>query len=158
MQNVERNEFRKMAVFQYMIGNTDWSVPFLQNIKLITNDSTKAPVAVPYDFDHAGIVDADYAKPAPELELSSIRERLYRGFCVKDLKDFEETFELFNQLKDDFYKVYTNCTLLSRNYVKSTTRFLNDFYKVINSDKATYLEFGKPCRTDVQIEIKGLKE
>jgi hypothetical protein len=158
MQSMERNEFNKMAVFQYMIGNTDWSVPYLQNIKLITNDSTKAPVAVPYDFDHAGIVDADYAKPAPELEIPSTRDRLYRGFCVKDLKDLSKTFELFNHLRDDFYKVYTTCSLLSGKYVKFTTKFLNDFYKTINNNKQIDAEFGKPCRTDVRIEIKGLKE
>lgn len=158
MKNIETKQFLTMAVFQYMIGNTDWSVPFLQNIKLITNDSTKAPFAVPYDFDHAGIVDAPYAKPAPELEISSIRDRLYRGFCVKDNKDFSKTFQLFNQLKDDFYKVYTNCSLLSGKYLKTTIKFLNDFYKVINDNKMIDTEFGNPCRTDVRIEIKGLKE
>lgn len=158
MKSVEKKEFIKMAVFQYMIGNTDWSVPYLQNIKLITNDSTKAPFAIPYDFDHAGIVDAPYAKPAPELEIFSIRQRIYRGFCENDKKSFAKTFELFNELKDDFYKVYTSCSLLNGKYIRATTKFLNDFYKVINSDKATDTEFGNPCRTNVRIEIKGLKE
>src|ERR1017187_3121125 len=54
MQNTNPEEFRKMAVFQYMIGNTDWGVPYLQNIVLITKDSITAPTTVPYDFDHAG--------------------------------------------------------------------------------------------------------
>ena len=66
-----------------MIGNTDWGCTYLQNIVLITKDSAKAPFAIPYDFDHAGIVDAPYARPAEELEISSIRERLYRGYCEK---------------------------------------------------------------------------
>src|SRR6266516_6714340 len=114
-----------------MSGNTDWSVPYLQNIKLITSDSTTALFAVPYDFDHAGIVDAPYAGAAPELEISSIRERIYRGYCEKDKKLFAETFELFNKFKVDFYKVYTTCSLLSDKYIRSTTKFLNDFYKVI---------------------------
>jgi hypothetical protein len=158
MKSVEKTEFTKMAVFQYMIGNTDWSVPYLQNIKLITRDSAKAPFAIPYDFDHAGIVDAPYARPAEELEISSTRERIYRGYCENDKKIFTETFELFNKLKDDFYKLYTACSLLSGKYVKSTTKFLNDFYKEINDDKAIDTEFGKPCRTNMRIEIKGLKE
>ena len=58
MKNINHDEFMQMAVFQYMIGNTDWGVLYLQNIVLITDDSTKAPLAIPYDFDHAGIVDA----------------------------------------------------------------------------------------------------
>ncbi|MEO6453965.1 MAG: hypothetical protein ABIN97_07840 [Ginsengibacter sp.] len=58
MNNTDREQFLKMAVFQFMIGNTDWSVPYLQNIKLITKDSAIVPYTIPYDFDHAGIVDA----------------------------------------------------------------------------------------------------
>ncbi len=158
MKSIENREFTRMAVFQYMIGNTDWSVPYLQNIKLITSDSTTALFAVPYDFDHAGIVDAPYAGAAPELEISSIRERIYRGYCEKDKKLFAETFELFNKFKVDFYKVYTTCSLLGDKYIRSTTKFLNDFYKVINNDKAIDTEFGNPCRTNVRIELKGLKE
>jgi hypothetical protein len=158
MKAVDKKEFLMMAVFQYMIGNTDWSVPFLQNIKLVTDDTTHAPYAVPYDFDHAGIVDAPYAGPPPELELSSTRERVYRGFCIKDKKTFAETFELFNKLKEDFYKVYTTCPLISAKYIKSTTKFLDDFYKVINNDKNIETEFGNPCRVGSRVELKGLDD
>jgi hypothetical protein len=157
MNSMATKEFNIMAVFQYMIGNTDWSVPYLQNIILLSKDSG-SPFAVPYDFDHAGIVDAPYAKPAEELELSSTRQRLYRGYCEKDKTIFAETFQLFNKLKDDFYKLYTSCSLVSSNYIKSTTKFLNDFYKTINNNRSIDTEFGNPCRTEVRIEIKGLKE
>ena len=158
MRNVNADDFKKMAVFQYMIGNTDWGVPFLQNIVLITRDSAKAPSAVPYDFDHAGIVDAPYAGPAPELELSSIRERVYRGYCESDKKNFAKTFEFFNSVKNDIYNIYTNCTLLSSKYLKFVNRYLDDFYKTINNDRDVEAEFLKPCRTDVRVEIKGLKD
>jgi len=157
MQNTNPEEFRKMAVFQYMIGNTDWGVPYLQNIVLITKDSITAPTTVPYDFDHAGIVDPPYAGPAPELELSSILERLYRGYCETDMKNFASTFELFNKLKPDFYNVYTSCPLLTTKYIKFIKRYLNDFYNTINNKRLIDSEFGKPCRTDVRVEIKGLK-
>jgi hypothetical protein len=158
MIRVNAEEFKTMAVFQYMIGNTDWGIPYLQNIILITKDSSKAPFAVPYDFDHAGIVDAPYAGAAPEFEMPNVRVRLYRGFCEKDLKAFAKTFELFNSLKKDFYSLYTDCALLKPKYVKYVTRYLDDFYKTINSSRDIDEEFGKPCRTDVRIEIKGLKE
>ena len=157
-ENTNKEEFRKMAVFQYLIGNTDWSVPFLQNIVLITKDSTKAPYAIPYDFDHAGIVDAPYAGPAPELGITSVRDRLYRGYCEKDKKNFAETFKLFNKVKDDIYNLYKNCPLLSKQYIKFINRYLDDFYKTINSERSIEAEFGKPCREDVHVEIKGLKK
>ena len=34
-ESTETETFLKMAVFQYLIGNTDWSVPFLHNIRII---------------------------------------------------------------------------------------------------------------------------
>ena len=158
MRNTSSEDFKMMAAFEYLIGNTDWSVPYLQNIVLITKDSTKAPVAIPYDFDHAGIVDAPYAAPAPELGISSDRERLYRVFCEKDMISFAKTFELFNQFKPDIYNLYLNCQLLDRKYLKFITWYLDDFYKTINSNKKIEAEFGQPCRTDVRIELKGLKD
>jgi hypothetical protein len=158
MKDIDNDEFKKMAVFQYMIGNTDWGVPYLQNIVLITKDTTKAVFAIPYDFDHAGIVDAPYAGPAEELEISSVRERLYRGYCESDKKNFAKTFELFNRLKNDIYNVYTNCSLLKPKYVKTVTSYLDDFYETINSSKKTEAEFQKPCKADRRVEIKGLKD
>ncbi len=56
MRMVQTNipAFTKMAVSQFMIGNTDWSVPYLQHIKLLSMNSHEFPYSVPYDFDHAG--------------------------------------------------------------------------------------------------------
>lgn len=158
MKATDREQFLKMAVFQYMIGNTDWSVPYLQNIKLIIRDSAKTPYTVPYDFDHAGIVSAPYALPAEELQMSSVLERRYRGYCEGDKNGFAEVFTLFNALKPDIYNIYTSCTLLNDRYVKFVTKYLNDFYKVINSDREVEKEFKRPCNESTRIEIKGLKE
>jgi hypothetical protein len=158
MQNTNKSEFTNMAVFEYMVANTDWSVPYLQNIKIISTDSTKPPYTVPYDFDHAGIVDAPYAGAAPELGISSVRERIYRGYCNNDKQYFTETFALFNKLKNEIYNVYTSCTLLNPKYLKFVTKFLDDFYRTINSNKLAKTEFESPCRTNVRIELKGLDE
>lgn len=158
MEKTDRMEFTKMAVFQYLIANTDWSVPYMQNIKLLSTDSLQSPFAVPYDFDHAGIVDAPYAGAAPELEISSVRDRIYRGYCNELNMDFIETFELFNQKKNDIYNLYTSCSLLNPKYLKFVTRFLDDFYKTINNNKSIENVFQKPCTTNVRIELKGLQD
>jgi hypothetical protein len=42
--------------------------------------------------------------------------------------------------------------------VKFVTRYLDDFYKIINNNRDIEDEFGKPCRTNVRVEIKGLKK
>ena len=158
MRATNPDEFRKMAVFQYLIGNTDWGVSFLQNIVLITEDSLMAPYTVAYDFDQAGIVDAPYAIPHPELDIPSVKTRLYRGYCEDDLNNFSSTFALFNHLKPEIYKVYDSCSLLSSGYIKDVKRYLDAFYKTINNPREIKTEFGSPCKLSMRFEIKGLKK
>lgn len=152
--------FLNMAVFEYLVANTDWSVQYLQNIKLIATDSLAVPTAVPYDFDHAGIVNAPYAKPAEELLLSGVRERKYRGYCITDMKDFDESIAFFNQIKNEVYGLYNNCTLLDEKYKNATIKYLDDFYTTINNADAVKKEFGYPCKKNGtgNVIIKGLKD
>ena len=159
-EETRKDDFLKMAVFQYMIGNTDWSVQFQQNIKLISVDSTSLPSVVPYDFDHAGIVRAPYAKPAEELQMSSTLERRYRGYCIPDMNQFTLVFETFNQLKDDFYALYRGNSLLSSKYQDKTLKFLDRFYATINDPEKARIAFSYPCdRSGTgNVVIKGLKK
>jgi hypothetical protein len=159
-QKTIREDFLQMAVFQFLIGNTDWSVQYQQNIVLITNDNISAPITVPYDFDHAGIVRAPYAKPAPELQMSSTQERRYRGYCIVDIDQYNEIFDTFNQLKDKFYAVYTENPLVTKSYINQTIKFLDEFYETINDPKKVKKAFGYPCdETGTgNIVIKGLRE
>lgn len=158
--NTEPDAFLTMAVFQYMIGNTDWSVQYQQNISLLAKDSLGIPTTVPYDFDHAGLVNAPYAKPAEELEMSSVTERRFRGYCIDDMKTYEPVVALFNKLKKDFYAVYTDCNLLTEKQIKSATRYLDDFYDTINKPKELKEAFGYPCDKNGtgNIIIRGLKK
>ena len=81
----------RYAVFQYMIGNLDWSMTVAppgdgccHNSKLLgaTADARQGLVPIPYDFDHSGLVDAPYATPPPQVRVASVRVRRYRGYCV----------------------------------------------------------------------------
>ena len=157
-KNTHKSDFLTMAVFQYLIGNTDWSVQYQQNIKFIVDTISKIPITVPYDFDHAGIVRAPYAKPAPELELSSTLQRRYRGYCMKNMDEFDPYFEKFNQLKDAIYAVYQDNELIDEGYKKKTIKFLDDFYETINNPKRAEVAFMYPCDPNGtgNVIIKGL--
>lgn len=156
----QQHAFLRTAVFEYLIGNTDWSVEYLQNIKLIKTGATSLPVTVPYDFDHAGIVNAPYAYPAEELRLKSVLERRYRGYCITDLKVFEPTIALYNKVKKDIYEIYATCSYLDAKSRKTTLKFLDGFYETINNQKAWQKEFAYPCDKNGtgHIVIRGLKE
>lgn len=158
-EGVDYESFLEMAVFQYLIGNTDWSVQYLQNIKLIATDTLSVPFAVPYDFDHAGIVSAPYAKPAEELNMISVSERRYRGYCIKDMKEYERIIDRYLQLKDQIYRVYADCPLLDEKYKKQVMKYLDVFYQTINNKKSWQKDFSYPCIKGGtgNVVIKGLK-
>lgn len=159
-QQTMTQPFLQMAVFEYMIGNTDWSVEFLQNIKLIASDSTAEAIAVPYDFDLSGIVNSPYAKPAPELEMSSVRQRRYRGYCVKDLELFDSTIAFYNRMKNKIYSLYNDCSLIDAKYKKQTLEYLDEFYSVINDPVKLEKELSYPCnpKGTGNVIIKGLRD
>lgn len=141
------------AVFEYMIGNTDWSVPFQHNVRILI-DSTKArPLVVPYDFDHAGIVDARYARPAEQLGIESVRERLYRG-PTYPASLLRQVLTRFVALKPQFYALYQTNPHLSPEYIRDTVRYLDDFYRTIADPKLAQRAFG--LNTGTGIQIRGL--
>ena len=81
----------RFAVFEDLISNYDWSMragpgsePCCHNARLLAaNKSPGTPVIpVPYDFDFSGLVDAPYAAPPEGVRIRSVRDRLYRGYCV----------------------------------------------------------------------------
>ncbi|MFT4565763.1 MAG: hypothetical protein ACI9FN_000716 [Saprospiraceae bacterium] len=158
-ENTRRPDFLRMALFQYMIGNTDWSVQYQQNIKLLAADSIGIKSVVPYDFDHAGIVRAAYAKPAAALKMKSKFERRYRGFCISQMFEYSEIFEIFRQKKNEIYSLYEDNFLLSEKYKKQTIKFLDQFYKTINNPKKAKRAFTYPCKTTgtENVVIKGMK-
>ncbi|MCW3110337.1 MAG: hypothetical protein JWQ09_4843, partial [Segetibacter sp.] len=159
-EQTEVKNFLTMAVFEYLIGNTDWSVQYQQNVKLLLEDSGAIPMTVPYDFDHAGLVNAPYAKPAEELQMYSVLDRRYRGYCITDMKEFKEVISIYKQLKKDIYRLYTDCPLLDAKYIKATKKYFDEFYETINNSKAMQKEFSYPCDKSGtgNVVIKGLRK
>jgi hypothetical protein len=90
----------RVALFQYMIGNTDWSIVRERNVTLLLGeDGYQRPL--PFDFDMSGLVNAHYAGPAPGLPIDDVTERFYLGFCDPET-DWEQLFgEFLNRQQED---------------------------------------------------------
>lgn len=157
-ETTDRDTYLTMAIFELFAANTDWSVQYRQNIKLLTDGKTM--FTVPYDFDHAGLVGAPYAKPAPELEMNSVRERRYRGFCIKDMNDYSQVIRKFHDRKEAIRSLYTGHPLLDEKYVTASLRFIEDFYAILENEKSKNAVLGYPCRSDGtgHVVIKGLRQ
>ncbi|MCB0634672.1 MAG: hypothetical protein KDD15_33300, partial [Lewinella sp.] len=86
---LEKEEYRKMAFFQYMIGNTDWNIYNHHNLYFLAGDPYQRMLAIPYDFDYSAIVGTGYAIPYETLPIKSVSERLYRGLKCEESEALE---------------------------------------------------------------------
>jgi hypothetical protein len=127
-----RQQITFVSVFQYMIGNTDWAIPNYHNIKLMVpkNDTLATPYPVPYDFDYAGFVNAPYAVPAEGLDISNVRERSYRGF-ERSMEELQPILDVFKEKKQTILLTINNFSLLGSNEKKDMTKYIEQFYDII---------------------------
>ncbi len=140
--NTNRELMAIVDLFQYMVGNTDWSVPNLHNTKLIQKkgEPSSAPYVIPYDFDYAGLVTAYYAVPSEILNIEKVTDRLYRGY-PRSMEELHIAIGVFNKQKESVYKLIAAFTPLADRYKKEVTDYIDEFYKIINDNKKVQYEF-----------------
>lgn len=143
-----REQMTKVAMFQYMIGNLDWSVKALHNIRLIApkDDTSSVCFAVPYDFDYCGLVKTDYALPPEQLNVKDVTERSYMGFA-RTLEEVEATAAEFIEKKEKIYQLINEFELLPERTRKNMISFLDDFYRTIREQKRLKAEFINNARS-----------
>ena len=136
-----------MFLFQYMIGNTDFTINKRHNVKLFKyKDHTKPNlITVPYDFDFAGLIDAQYANPADKLDLTSVRERYYLGMCRPD-EQYQRVIEIFKQKESVIFQTIDSFEFLSNRTKNNTRKYLEDFYEELNESDFIEKELNSTCR------------
>lgn len=141
-ESTDREQVTLVYLFQYMIGNTDWSVPNNHNIKLIMpkNKANAKPLAVPYDFDFTGLVNADYAVPNEMMDIENVTQRRYRGF-PRTHSELQTVIQQFNLQKENIYALVNNCNPLNTASKKEMISYLNEFYGIIKDEKRVKFEF-----------------
>lgn len=138
--DVDSLSMARLGVFEFMIGNIDWSVMQRHNIRLVAGGGGGKPAAIPYDFDHAALVDAPYAQYADPSIDGGGPERVYRGPLYPGWL-LKRVFTEFNALKPRLYAFYETDKRLNRGYVKQTLKYLDSFFVLINDPKAVRSHF-----------------
>lgn len=140
-----------VEVFAYFLGNVDWSAvrgpegeDCCHNIIPLRDASGKA-IPVPYDFDSTGVVNAPYAPVPKSLSISSVRQRLYRGFCQSDAI-LRETLHLFEEKRGEITALYQNQAGLSPRSANSALNYYGIFYKTISTPGSLEREIVNQCR------------
>jgi hypothetical protein len=132
-----------LAMFQYMIGNTDWSVPGLHNIEIVEADSGVL-YAVAYDFDWTGAINARYAEPDPSLGIRSVRQRLWRGICP-DLESLQATTQHFLAQRPRILALTDSVPGLEASRAKRMREYFEEFFETIGEPRSMQREVGRVC-------------
>lgn len=129
LDSFDKNQVRIMALFQYMIGNADWKLQIEKNVKIIKQKNQL--LAIPYDFDFSGFVNAPYARPNSNYSLTSVKDRIYLGF-PKDVIHLDPTIDLFESKKKTLYKLVKTQKHLSWDSKVEIFSYLDEFFNELN--------------------------
>ncbi|MFN8256743.1 MAG: hypothetical protein U0W24_13695 [Bacteroidales bacterium] len=146
--NVKPEFMDRMAVFCYMIGNTDWSVPNQHNCKLFSQPLSENPslgLIIPYDFDYSGLVNASYAVPPENLGIKSVLDRKYLGYC-RTQEEFSIAVKEFSDKKAEIYKTINEFSYLSERQKKEMINYLDGFYEQFDKQNNIVLSILKDCK------------
>ena len=121
------------ALFQFMIGNTDFSVAYQHNGKLLYIDKKILPL--PYDFDMSGLVNASYSVANETLGITSVTQRVYRGF-KRDESLMQKIRQQFLDKKNEIIDTVKSLEKefdIAKEYSQALS-FVESFFKIIESD------------------------
>jgi len=139
--DMEPQQMATISVFAYYLGNTDWSMYSLHNIRLLLMGDKYVPV--PYDFDWSGVVFARYAKPDPRLGIPTVQDRLYRGVCLTPA-ELAPVLAKYNEHRQDIKALYTKLPF-DDGYRRRAMDYIDDFYKVIADQRQVKRELIETC-------------
>jgi hypothetical protein len=148
-RNILPEVMDQMAIFNYMIGNTDWSVPIYHNVTILHKrfaENSNLGIIIPYDFDHAGLINASYALPYEGLRIKSVLERQYLGIC-RSREVFSDRLKAFTEKKDQFIRVIREFPYLDEKTKKGMIAYLETFYREMNKSKTILYKFTADCIT-----------
>ncbi|MEB2785743.1 hypothetical protein [Algoriphagus persicinus] len=133
-------------LFQYMIGNTDWSSMYQHNMKILKLDAKKV-VPLAYDFDMTGMVLPPYAQVSNLVDIKTVSQRLYRGFCRDELMMKAIRDEYLDKELLLFAEVERFENLVPGYEIKYMNNYLKDFFDILKDDRRFDFNILAACRT-----------
>ena len=141
VERIQPDHLNLTSVFEFLIGNTDFSPvapsPYdecCHNYDMFGNDSDPL-IAIPYDFDQAGFVNAPYASPSEQFPIRSVRQRIYRGRCVNN-EHIPASLQRFQEIRDSIYTMLSEHEGLTSMTRRALIGYMDSFYKVIDDPAA----------------------
>jgi hypothetical protein len=143
-RTADAGELAIVDLFEFMIGNGDWSMLRGHNVAHFRAADGTVDV-VPYDFDFSGIVNASYALPPATLRIRQVTQRVYRGFCYPGL-DWAALFERFEAARAPIDALIEQSPGLDVTHRAEVRAYVASFYDIIGSDERRQEEVVEECR------------
>lgn len=147
---LEREQLNLTSVFQFFIGNTDFSPiaapageDCCHNYILFKNTDTKI-MPIPYDFDQSGFVDAPYAVTNPRFRLRSVKQRRYRGRCFNN-SYLSGSIQKFEDNKEQIYALIRDQVGFKVDTREQLIRYADDFFELVADPKRVERTMLKKC-------------
>jgi len=146
-KEMEKTDMARVALFNFMIGNTDWYVPLQHNIKVLKPADIPSEKGIPvvYDFDYAGLVNASYAVPNEALPIKHVTERLYLGICLED-ETIKPVIEEFMAAHEILTGTIRNFNYLPEGHKKQAESYIESFYNMFSNQNNLIAGINKTCR------------
>lgn len=146
---LEKHQAILVDVFQYMIGNTDWSGVAMHNMELLRSYDD-LHFTVPFDFDFSGLVNARYASPDTTLRITRVRQRLFRGFCpdhvARSQADYDAVYAFFAEKKEEIYGIWRDLDGLESDSLEDSLDYFDEFYETIGNPRLVETRMMRDCR------------
>ena len=141
-------DMNRMALFNFMIGNTDWSVQMQHNLKILMSfdEPTGKGIPVIYDFDYSGLVNTYYSAPFEELPIKNVTDRYYQGVCT-GAEQMKPLIEEFAALKDRMLGTIQDFPYLSKNDKKQAESYISSFYGLYKYQNYMISMLSNTCKT-----------
>jgi hypothetical protein len=125
-------------LFQYGIGNTDFSIRKQHNQRLYYIDSKY--FSIPYDFDMAGLVNAPYASVSNTQTLDcdpfDVRDRCYKGY-LRDTAVVRRVRQDFLRAQPAILRELESLEPLfeERGHYQEAAAYLESFFEILTDDR-----------------------
>ena len=142
-----------MTLFQYMVGNTDWSAVkgrpddrCCHNVALFGQEGVDINSVVPFDFDQTGLVNPPYAAPPDaSLGIRRITDRRYRGLCENN-DEREGIIAAFNRKRPELEALFSRDELPYPKDRERALKYITGFFETINDPRQLEKKILNTCR------------
>ena len=131
----EEESYLTVALFNYMIGNTDWDIKIQKNVKFLKPTANEQLILLPYDFDFSALTNASYLRLTPvDGTLPNEKNRVLIG-NISDEILLEKIITRFLELNKEGFWKFEKSERLSDTTKEEMRLYLQSFFQLLKKEK-----------------------